>query len=59
MDQLSLSDVKKIYKELDKNVFKILNIKNSMNSKKSYGGTASNNIKMMIRKYKKEIRWKL
>ncbi len=59
MDQLSLSDVKKIYKELDKNVFKILNIKNSMNSKRSYGGTASNNVEMMIRKYKKEIRWKL
>ena len=56
LDQLSLSDVKKIYKELDKNVFKILNIKNSMNSKRSYGGTASNNIEMMIRKYKKEIR---
>ena len=56
LDQLSLSDVKKIYKELDKNVLKILNIKNSMNSKRSYGGTASNNIEMMIRKYKKEIR---
>jgi len=56
LDQLSLSDVKKIYKELDKNVFKILNIKNSMNSKRSYGGTASNNVEMMIRKYKKEIR---
>jgi hypothetical protein len=30
-----------------------------MNAKKSYGGTASNNVAMMIAKYKKEIKWKL
>jgi hypothetical protein len=29
-----------------------------MNSKKSYGGTSSANIKKMIKKYKKEIKWK-
>jgi argininosuccinate lyase len=56
LDQLSLVDIKKIYKDLDKNIFKILNIKNSMNAKKSYGGTASNNVAIMIRKYKKEIK---
>ena len=56
LDQLSLIDIKKIYKDVDKNVLKILNVKNSMNSKKSYGGTASNNVAMMIKKYKKEIK---
>ena len=56
LDQLSLVDIKKIYKNLDKNILKILNVKNSMNAKKSYGGTASNNVAMMIRKYKKEIK---
>ena len=56
LNQLSLVDIKKIYKHLDKNVLKILDVKNSMNSKKSYGGTASNNVKAMIRKYKKEIK---
>ena len=56
LDQLSLVDIKKIYKDVDKNVLKILNVKNSMNSKKSYGGTASNNVAMMIKKYKKEIK---
>ena len=30
-------------------------VKNSMNSKSSYGGTAEKNIKKMIRKYKREI----
>ena len=56
LDQLSLVDIKKIYKHLDKNVLKILNVKNSMNAKKSYGGTASSNVKAMIKKYKKEIK---
>ena len=56
LDQLSLVDVKKIYKHVDKNVLKILNVKNAINAKKSYGGTASNNVAMMIRKYKKEIK---
>ena len=56
LDQLSLVEIKKIYKDLDKNILKILDVKNSMNSKKSYGGTASNNVAMMIRKYKKEIK---
>ena len=56
LDQLSLGDIKKIYKDLDKNVLKIFNVKNSMNAKKSYGGTASNNVKAMIKKYKKEIK---
>jgi hypothetical protein len=28
-----------------------------MNSKTSYGGTASKNIKKMIRKYRGEIKW--
>ena len=56
LDQLSLVDLKKIYKNLDKSVLKILNVKNSMNAKKSYGGTASNNVKSIIRKYKQETK---
>jgi len=35
------------------------NIKNSVNSKKSYGGTSFENIKKMINKLKKEIKWKI
>ena len=58
LDQVSLEELKKFYKSLDKNVLKIFNVRNSMNSKKSYGGTSSANIKKMIKKYKKEIKWK-
>jgi len=56
LDQISLDDLKKFYKNLDKNVLKVFDVRNSMNSKKSYGGTSSNNIKKMIKKYKKEIK---
>ena len=54
---ISLEEVKKIYKDLDKNVLKVFNVKNSMNMKKSYGGTSELNVKLMIKKYKKEIKW--
>ena len=56
LDQLSLNELKKFYKHLDKNVLKIFNVKHSMNSKNSYGGTSSNNIIKMIKKYKREIK---
>ena len=55
LDQISLADLKKFYKDLNKDVLKIFNVRNSMNSKKSFGGTSSKNIKNMIKKYKKEI----
>ena len=56
LSELSLEEVKKIYKDLDKNVLKVFDVKNSMNMKKSYGGTSEVNVKLMIKKYKKEIR---
>ena len=42
---------------LNNNVLKIFSVKHSMNSKNSYGGTSERNIKNMIRKYKKELKW--
>ena len=55
LDEISLIELKKFYKNLDKNVLKIFKVKNSMNAKTSYGGTATINIKRMIKKYKKEV----
>ena len=46
-------DPKKIEPKLTTDVLKIFNVKNSVNSKKSYGGTSFDNIKKMIIKYKK------
>ena len=56
LDQISLKELKKFHKDLDKNVLKIFDVNLSMNSKNSYGGTSSNNVKKMIKKYKKEIK---
>tara|TARA_E500000178_G_scaffold302750_1_gene312471 strand:+ start:274 stop:1662 length:1389 start_codon:yes stop_codon:yes gene_type:complete len=56
LDELTLDELKKFYKNLNKNVLKIFNVRNSMNSKNSYGGTSERNIKNMLRKYKKEIK---
>ena len=56
LSELSLKEVKKVYKDLDKKVLNVFDVKNSMNIKKSYGGTAELNVKSMIKKYKKEIK---
>ena len=56
LNKISLDELKKFYKDLDKNVLKVFDVKNSMNSKNSYGGTSSNNVKKMIQKYKKNIK---
>ena len=53
LDKISLEELRKFYKNLDKSVLKIFDVKNSMNSKNSYGGTSSKNIKKMIKKYKR------
>ena len=50
---LSIEELKKIEPKLTNEVLKVFNVKNSVNSKKSYGGTSFDNIKKMIMKYKK------
>ena len=53
LDQLTLVELKSIDPKLTNDVLKIFDLKNSVNSKKSYGGTSFDNIKKMIMKYKK------
>ncbi len=54
LNQLSLEDLRKIEPKLTIEVLKVFDLKNSVNSKKSYGGTSFDNIKKMIVKYKKQ-----
>ena len=54
LDALTLEELKKIEPKLTSNVLKVFDLRNSVNSKKSYGGTAFDNIKKMIMKYKKQ-----
>jgi len=56
LDELSLEELKKFFKDLNHNVLKVFNVKNSMNSKNSFGGTSEKNTKNMIKKYKKELK---
>ena len=55
LDELSLEELKKIEPKLTNDVLKVFDLKNSINSKKSYGGTSFENIKRMIIKYKRKI----
>ncbi len=53
LNELSLNEMRKIVPGLKDDVFKVFDLKNSVNSKRSYGGTSFDNIKKMIMKYKK------
>ena len=54
-DELTVTEIKSIDKKLNENALKLLNLENSVKSKKSYGGTSFENIKKMIKKYKKYV----
>ena len=54
LDELSLEDLKQIEPKLRNDVLKVFDLRNSIDSKKSYGGTSFENIKKMIIKYKKQ-----
>ena len=56
LNELNLSEIKKVKNDLDKNVMKVFNVRNSVNSKSSYGGTSIKNIKKMILKLKREFK---
>ncbi len=53
LNQLTLEELKKVEPKLTKDVLKVFDLNYSVDSKKSYGGTAFANIKKMIMKYKK------
>ncbi len=55
LNELNINELKKIEPILTSDVLKVFNLKYSVNSKKSYGGTSFANIKKMITKYKKNI----
>ena len=55
LKDLTLEELKKIEPKLKYEVLKVFDLKNSINSKKSFGGTSFGNIKKMIMKYKKQL----
>ncbi len=53
LSDLNLHELKKIEPKLTEEVLNIFELKNSINSKKSFGGTSFDNVRKMIMKYKK------
>jgi len=53
LHELNINELNKIEPKLTRDVLKIFDLKYSVNSKKSFGGTSFDNIKKMITKYKK------
>ncbi len=54
LSELTIKDINKIEKGLTADVLKVFDLKKSVNSKVSYGGTSFDNIKKMILSYKKK-----
>ena len=53
LTELKMHEINRIEPKLNEDVYKIFDLKHSVNSKTSYGGTSFENIKKMIRGYKK------
>tara|TARA_E500000331_G_scaffold121247_1_gene118435 strand:+ start:13818 stop:15209 length:1392 start_codon:yes stop_codon:yes gene_type:complete len=56
LNEISFEEVKKIKKDINIEVMKVFNVKNSVNNKISFGGTATKNVKKMISNLKKEYK---
>ena len=56
LNELKISDYQSFDKNINKNLYNFINIKNSVNNKKSYGGTNMLEVKKMITLAKKEMK---
>ena len=54
LPDLSIEEIRRIEPKIKDDVIKVFDLKNAVNSKKSYGGTSFENIKKMIKKYKND-----
>ena len=54
LSDLSIQELRNIEPRVEEDIIKVFDLKNSVNSKKSYGGTSFENIKKMIKKYKND-----
>ena len=54
LNELTLKELKRIEPMLNEDILKVFDLESSIKSKKSFGGTSFENVKKMIKKYKKE-----
>ena len=55
ISEMSLDEIRSIDKKIGTEVLNVIKVNNSVKSKSSYGGTSFDNVKKMIKKYKKQI----
>ena len=56
LDELDITDLKKIEPEINNQIFGYISVKNSVKNKSSYGGTGFKKIKEAIQRAKKKIK---
>ena len=56
LEELSLKDMQKVCENIKQNVFEFIKMDNSLNSRKSYGGTAPVRVKEAIKEAKKTLK---
>jgi argininosuccinate lyase len=56
LHELKINELKRLEPKIKNDALKVFDLKYSINSKKSYGGTSFDNIKKMITKYKKDYK---
>jgi len=55
LEELTLDDLKTIDQHIDESVFEVLSVENSVKSRRSFGGTAPQNVENQIAYWKKRI----
>ena len=55
ISEMSIDEIRTIDKKIGTEVLNVIKVNNSVKSKNSYGGTSFDNVKKMIKKYKKQI----
>jgi argininosuccinate lyase len=56
LQDLSLADMKTIRADINEGVYSVLGVENSVASRQSYGGTAPNQVRMQIARWKEKLK---
>ena len=56
LQDLSLHDMKTVHSNINKDVYSVLGVENSVASRQSYGGTAPNQVRMQIARWKEKLK---
>ena len=56
LQDLSLADMKTVHADINEDVYSVLGVENSVASRQSYGGTAPNQVRMQIVRWKEKLK---